>query len=318
MTAEGEPVPAAQPKRERRWLRPLGLLVVALALGIGQPSLVLVVAFALLVILAPGGGVVPLLVSAVAFAMAFAGEPGGGIWYLDRGWAILVGGWFAAASWGWPERSFFQRALLAVAGGTASAAVLLLGMGGWPGAERLVMARVDAGVTAAYAVMAGLSGGGMDPGLLETMQRAGQVQVVVFPALLALSTVAALGVAWWLYVRLTTGSDAGLGSLGAFRFPDALIWVLIVGLALVVLAGWSAGWGRLGSNLAVFMGGLYVVRGAGVLLFLAGGMTYLGGLALLVGLVLAGPVLAAGALLVGMGDSWFDLRSRRPGDRTAE
>jgi hypothetical protein len=304
--------------RERRWLRPLGLLAVALALGVGQPSLVLVVTFALLVILAPGGGVVPLLVSAIAFAIAFAGEPTGGIWYLDRGWAILVGGWFAAASWEWPERPFFQRALVAVAGGSGCAALLLLGMGGWPGAERLVMGRIEAGVAAATGVVAGIAGSGPDAGVVETMQRAAEVQVVLFPALLALSTCASLGVAWWLYVRLTTGSDAGLGALRGFRFPDPLMWVLIAGLALVLLAGWSVGWGRVGSNMAVFMGGLYVLRGAGVLLFLAGGMTYLGGIALLVGLVLAGPVLAAGALVVGMGDSWFDLRGRWPGNRTAD
>jgi hypothetical protein len=303
---------------ERRWLRPLGLLVLALALGVGQPSLVMVVAFALLVILAPGAGTIPLLISAVAFAIAFAGEPSGGIWYMERGWAILVGGWFAAASWEWPARPFFQRSLIAVGGGTVSAAILLVGLNGWGGAERLVMDRLEAGIAAAYGVMAAVSGGDLEPGVLETMRRAAEVQAVLFPALLGLSTVASLGVAWWLYVRLTTGSDKGLGPLGEFRFPDPLMWVLIAGLALVLLAEWSVGWGRLGSNLAVFMGGLYVVRGAGVLLFLAGGVSYLGGLALLVGLVLAGPVLVAGAFVVGMGDSWFDLRTRLPGGRKAD
>jgi hypothetical protein len=157
-----------------------------------------------------------------------------------------------------------------------------------------------------------LSGGG-EGGLSETVQATAEVQGMVFPALLALSSLATLGVAWWVHVKVMTGSSLGLGALRNFRFPDPLIWLLIGGLVLVLLAGWTGGVGRLGVNLVVFMGGLYVLRGAAVLLFLSGGLSVLAGILVAVGMVLAAPVLLAAAMAVGVGDSWLDLRARRLG-----
>jgi hypothetical protein len=58
------------------------------------------------------------------------------------------------------------------------------------------------------------------------------------------------------------------------------------------------------------MGGLYAMRGAAVLLFLSGGVTGLGFLFLLVGMLFLWPVLIPGALLLGVGDTWLDLRSK--------
>ena len=52
------------------------------------------------------------------------------------------------------------------------------------------------------------------------------------------------------------------------------------------------------------------MRGAAVLLFLSGGLTNLGFFFLAVGMLLFWPVLISGALLVGVGDTWLDLRSR--------
>jgi hypothetical protein len=59
------------------------------------------------------------------------------------------------------------------------------------------------------------------------------------------------------------------------------------------------------------MGGLYAMRGAGVLLFFSGGLTVFGFLFLVVGMLFLSPVLISGALLlVGLGDTWLDLRSK--------
>ena len=60
----------------------------------------------------------------------------------------------------------------------------------------------------------------------------------------------------------------------------------------------------------VFMGGLYAMRGAAVLLFLSGGVSGFGVLFLIVGMLFLSPVLISGALLIGVGDTWFDLRSK--------
>ena len=58
------------------------------------------------------------------------------------------------------------------------------------------------------------------------------------------------------------------------------------------------------------MGGLYALRGVAVLLFLAGGVTGLGLVFLAVGMLFLSPVLIMGALVVGVGDTWLDLRAK--------
>ena len=131
----------------------------------------------------------------------------------------------------------------------------------------------------------------------------------LFPALLGLSSLSGLAVAWWAYVRLSSGSGLGLGPLRDFRFNDHLVWLLLIGLALLVF-GAGEGWTSGGGNAVVFMGGLYAMRGAAVLLFLSGGVTGLGFLFLLVGMLFLWPVLIPGALLLGVGDTWLDLRSK--------
>jgi hypothetical protein len=129
------------------------------------------------------------------------------------------------------------------------------------------------------------------------------------PALLGLSSLSALALAWWAYVRLSAGSSLGLGPLREFRFNDHFLWLFLTGLALIVLGAGEA-WTRAGSNAVVFMGGLYALRGAAVLLFINGGVTGFGVLFLAVGMLVLSPVLIMGALVVGVGDTWLDLRSK--------
>lgn len=299
--------------RERPWLRPLGLLAAALALTVGQPLVLVAIPFALLAFLAPGAGVGGILLGAVALALVFGGEPGSGLWYLERGWAVLVGGWFVAASLAWPHRPFFTRGLVALGGGAVWGGAVLFATEGWPAVEWLVQERIHAGAAGTLELVRIVTGGA-DGGLSETVQRTAEVQGLLFPALLGLGSLATLGVAWWMHVKVVTGSGLGLGALRNFRFPDPLIWILITGMVLILAAGWTAGWtagwGRLGANLVVFMGGLYALRGAAVLLFVSGGLSVVTGLLVAVAMVLAAPILLAAAMAVGVGDSWLDLRAR--------
>jgi hypothetical protein len=55
---------------------------------------------------------------------------------------------------------------------------------------------------------------------------------------------------------------------------------------------------------------LYALRGAAVFLFVSGGLSLFGYFAFVVGLVLAAPVLIGVAMLIGIGDTWLDIRSR--------
>ena len=152
---------------------------------------------------------------------------------------------------------------------------------------------------------------------LTTLSRWG---VAVFPALLALQSLAALALAWATYHRLSRARlGAPLRPLKEFRFNDQLVWGLIVGLTIVLLPTLASLRG-VGRNLLVFFGALYAVRGFGVLSwFMAPGSL---GVTLSVGFImLAAPViqvfaalvlmfLGAAALALGLGDTWADWRNR--------
>jgi hypothetical protein len=152
---------------------------------------------------------------------------------------------------------------------------------------------------------------------LTTLSRWG---VAVFPALLALQSLAAIALAWATYHRLSRARlGAPLRPLKEFRFNDQLVWGLIVGLTIVLLPTLTSLRG-VGRNLLVFFGALYAVRGFGVLSwFMAPGSL---GVTLSVGFImLAAPViqvfaalvlmfLGAAALALGLGDTWADWRNR--------
>jgi hypothetical protein len=301
MTEEGGP--------RRSWLRPVGLFGLTLALSVGQPLLLVLVPFAFLALILPGEGLRPVLLGLLTGLVVFLGPGSSGLWHIERGWAILVGGWFAAVTLAWPASTFLPRALAALGGAAAWTAAVLLAVDGWERVDWLVEQRVQSGAAATLEMMRLLSGGEVGT-MQDAVQATAQLQVGLFPALLGLASIAGLGVAWWFYLRLASGSGEGLGPLRNFRFPDAMIWVLIAGGLLVLMAGWSSGWGRVGANMTVFMGALFVLRGAAVLLFLSGGIGIPGAVLLAIGFALAAPVLLAGAMVVGVGDSWVDLRAR--------
>jgi hypothetical protein len=141
------------------------------------------------------------------------------------------------------------------------------------------------------------------------MYEMAETQASVFPAMLALASMAALGVAWWVYVRADGCGDQGLGPVRDFRFNDHLVWAMVGGLLLVVFR-WGDALSRLGANLVVFMAALYGLRGAGVVVFVSGGISLVGYVALGFGLLAAPPVVVGVAVLVGIGDTWLDLRGR--------
>ena len=81
-------------------------------------------------------------------------------------------------------------------------------------------------------------------------------------------------------------------------------------------AGWYwCWWGgegldRAGSNAVVFMSGLYALRGAAVAAFFGAGQSLLSVVFLVLALMFVWPVVAIGALVIGLGDTWLDLRAR--------
>jgi len=231
--------------------------------------------------------------------------PRGPLWTVQWGWALLLGGWFIVAVLVWPGRPFFSRAVGATVAATATSAALIAAFGSW--------GELDWAISAAHRqaaeAIAMVWPGGVSA---EGMELAATVPARLFPSLIAVSSVAGLAVAWWGYSRLARRGRS-LGRLVEFRFPDALLWVFIGGLALLVvpLDGWGS---RLGYNLVFFMGALYTLRGLAVVMALVLGMVGTQ-IPVLIALGLVGvllyPIVVAGTLLLGVTDTWLDLRSGR-------
>jgi uncharacterized membrane protein len=146
---------------------------------------------------------------------------------------------------------------------------------------------------------------------LETVvYDAADFQAMLYPALLALASIAALAVAWWAYRRLAVRDVSPLGRLRDFSFNDGLAWVLIAG-ALLLLLPLNDPAARTGSNLLAFMAALYALRGVAVLLVIGGVPGPLGiafGALLVLFLY---PIVMAAAVVVGLSDTWLDIRTRR-------
>lgn len=285
------------------WPTVLALALVTITFSVVHPVLLMVLPLAMLLVAMPPRR--PMLVAAGAalLILMFAG-PRTGLWYVERGWALLVGGWFLVAVLvrpGWP---FLARALVAVGGAAATAGVIVAAAGGWAELDWSIAARYR---EAAEAVSAAWPG--MISDSSELVRQATELPARVFPAMLGVGSLAALGVAWWSYRRLARPGGEAMGRLPEFRFPDHLIWLLIAGLVLLLFpaAGWT---GRVGTNVVFFMGALYVLRGAAVVLALVGPnavmLVVLGVMTLLLY-----PIVMAGTLLVGVTDTWLDLRSGR-------
>jgi len=82
-----------------------------------------------------------------------------------------------------------------------------------------------------------------------------------FPALLAMESVAMLGLAWSLYHRASrTRIGAPLRALSEFRFNDQLVWGFVLGVTVLVVPTLQEARG-VGLNLLLFFGVLYALRG---------------------------------------------------------
>lgn len=147
---------------------------------------------------------------------------------------------------------------------------------------------------------------------------------LVFPALIALESLAALALGWAVYSRITPARiGPPLGKLREFRFSDQLVWGVAVGATLLLLPPFREG-RNAGLNLLVFFGALYLLRGLGVMAWLTAGRrrTLVAIFVTAFILALIAPnvgslVLAAliqltlgAAMVLGLGDTWIDWRSR--------
>jgi hypothetical protein len=249
----------------------------------------------------------------------------GGFELLARGWSVLLAAAFGVLGVLRPRWPFFTRAMWA----TSIALLVALGImmfekGGPSAVEHAVVAESSRRNDVSLARLRELADAPewkqfvqQNPGassmLVETQRQLSSlpnVAGVIYPALLALESLAALGLAWSLYHRVSRARiGAPLSALRDFRFNDQLVWGPVAGITMVVLPA-LGGLRPLGFNLLLFFGALYSLRGLGVLTwFLAPGrfmMVLMIGIALLMW-----PILGVFTLGIGLGDTWLDWR-RRP------
>ena len=300
------------------WGTVAALTVVAAALSAVNPGLLLVVPLALLMLALPPHRPLLMVAAVAVAALVMTGARGGSIWYFERGWALLVAGWFVLAVTLLPGSGFIARGLVSVAGAAATSVPFLwLNRGAFSQLEMALSGRLRDAAAQAAGVWQNLSSraasdqvAGGSGGIADTIYRAADLQVLLFPALLALATLAALAVAWWVYRRLALRDREPLRPLGEFAFPNDLVWLLILGIALLVLPG-GEGASRAGANVLTFMAALYALRGAGVLLMIGGAPGPLGLFMGLLALLFLYPLVMAATVLVGLTDTWLDIRAKR-------
>ena len=308
----------------------VALALVATLVSAIHPALLIALPFALLLVALPAARSPYRLIGVILLVALFAEPATGTMWYAERGWAIMLGAAFLAVVALRPGESFLHRGLAAVAVTTLLGALVLLLSGAWARVEWALTRRfrqASAFWTAQLEAAnersleaAGDSAGAAasDPSIADfgaTMQRVAELEVMLYPALLALGSLAALAVAWWCYRRLMDRSGGALSPMREFSFTDHLVWVLIAGaILLIVPLGEEAA--RLGANLATFMAALYVLRGAAIVLALTGA-TGVGAFLLGVVSVLLLPLFAGAALVIGLSDTWLDLRRRASSDDAA-
>ena len=292
------------------WKGAAALLAIVFLASVTNAGVLLAIPFLLLVGVRGirGGGMFVAVVLAMLVTVSGVRD---GVWFIDRAWALLLGGCFVALSLARPGSKLSTRALLAVFGaGAVTAGFLALRAGAWSALDWAISDRTQLAVVQSVEGAEWLRGGeALTPALVLSMYDLIEAQMQVFPAMTGVASMAALCVVWWLYARMTNSSEPGLSPLRDFRFNDQLIWMFVGGLLLLVTR-WGEPLGRVGANAVVFIGALCALRGAAVIVFMSGGVSLIGFFVMAVGLVLVPQLVLGGALVIGLGDIYLDVRGQ--------
>jgi hypothetical protein len=252
-----------------------------------------------------------------------AGSPGTPYDQMARGWAILLAASFGLVSLWSAALPFFVRALTAV--GVATAVGFMIALSSPSGIARFQHAAESEFGRRASSTIETIETARETPQWKELVAQAPwfdamqdeneaiirelpQRAAPLLPALLALESLAALALGWGIYQRLSSVKiGPPLSPLTEFRFSDQLVWGVAVGATLCLLPTFADG-RNAGYNLLAFFGVLYLLRGVGVLAWIAQGRYLVLGILSLIPQV--GLMLGILALALGLGDTWLDIRRR--------
>ena len=296
--------------RGQDWTGVLGLAAFLYLVAATTGPLLVAIAYLPLLLVDPGRRFPALLAVFPAALLLWGGGPGDGIWHIERGWGVLVAGSFAALTLRWPEAGLLHRSLAAVSAAAAVTALLFMARPeSWAVTDWLMTDRIEERADwTLFAFQTWRGHGELLPELVTLVRESAELQARLFPALLGLASLAALGLASWLHSRLSQGRGV-LGALRTLRFNDQLVWIFIAGLFFLLVGPGEAS-ERLGANAVVFMGALYALRGAGVGLFIKGRVSVFGWIVVALAVLVASPVVLLVAVTTGLADTWLDFRTR--------
>jgi len=297
------------------------------AIPIEQTSVLLVMAIAVYAIVGwIRGGSVRLALVWVALAILFFVATDipviGSYGLLAHGWILVVPASFGLVSIVVAGETFFTRALSALAISFALAfGVVLVSPGGMDRASSAMTTELNRRVADSNAQIREAAkqpewkqlfqqNPKMDIVAMEQEQLAAisKWSAILVPAFAALESLAALALGWSVYHKMNSAPlGPRLGKLQDFKFNDQLVWGVAVGASIFLLKAFADG-RNAGLNLLVFFGFLYLLRGTGIIAWMVHGRFNR------VMLVLAGVfapwLMAPVALMLGLGDTWLDWRSR--------
>jgi hypothetical protein len=326
------------PTRKQSWWPLLWGLAALLLLPLGPPLSEVFPIDQTLILLVPAvaacavvgwkvGGRAALAIVWLVFAtwvlLQPAGSPGTPYDQMARGWAVLLAASFGLVSLWSAGLPFFVRALTAV--GVATAVGFMIALSSPSGIARFQHAAESEFNRRASTYIEKIETARDTPEWRELAAKAPWLDAMqdenatiirelpersagLLPALLALESLAALALGWGMYHRLSSVKiGPPLSPLMEFRFNDQLVWGVAVGATLCMLPTFADG-RNAGFNLLAFFGVLYLLRGLGVLAWIAQGRYLVLGILSLIPPF--GVMLGVLALALGLGDTWLDLRRR--------
>lgn len=296
-----------------RWSTAIGLTLAVLLLSVFDALAMVLLPLAILFVALPANRRAGWIAAGISLWLVALLLSGGTLSLLARAWAFVLGAAYLAVTLAKPDWDVISRALSAAAFALVVGALGLVMTG--QGAE------VDGAIRSHFENISAVTVNDIESRLPDAAwvtelrnatARISELQIEMFPALLGLQSLAALAlVSWW--TRRLGRSESGafeLAPLREFRFNDQLIWVLILAIIVVLLPVGELGV-RIGANILVFMGALYALRGLAIFVFLAASSRSILTVGLgVLALILLYPVAFTAALLMGVGDTWLDVRRR--------
>jgi Predicted membrane protein (DUF2232) len=250
------------------------------------------------------------ILATAGWSILWLDQAGGLAGQFARAEAVLITGSFLALTL-WRPSARFSRALAATALGGAALVIWMWYFGvDWMAVRQAVeqelwrynrdfMVRLEQAAPAMS-----------DPAMLDGMSAMVRTMALLYPALLALASMAGVSLAWVWHRRIAR-KPLGPAPAGfsAFEFSDQLVWGWVIGLALC-LAPLPEIWSSVGANLLMVWAVLYAARGLAVFSVSTRRVPapVIATLSLVAMLLL--PFVVGGLTLLGLADTWLDFRRR--------